>query len=179
MSNSTGILGIDPANSLGWAVSRDGKISSGVMDLTLAGSNVGRRLLRYHGKLAQLIQEHEVDCIWCEKVWVGPKTHQETARTLFGIQAITEMEAAGAGVEFHLVQPVTWRAHFLGKVPRGTKRKELKRLAIDRCRMLGIEPRTDDEAEAVGILDYGLAQAKLASISGSGPLFARGRRAMA
>lgn len=167
----SGTLGIDPANSLGWAASLDGGTESGVMDLTLAGSSVGKRLLRYHGKLHELLLHYMVDAVWCERVWVGEKTHQETARTLFGIQAITEMVAAATGIQFHLVQPVTWRAHFLGKIPRGTKRKELKRLAVERCRQLGIEPRTDDEAEAVGILDYGLAQAKLASLTGAGPLF--------
>lgn len=172
----SGTLGIDPANSLGWAASLDGKTESGVIDLTLAGSNVGRRLLRCRSNLQHLVERFDVSAVWCEKVWVNEKTHQETARVLFGIQAIAEMVAAEPGRTFHLVQPVTWRAHFLGKVPRGTKRKELKRLAIDRCRMLGIEPRTDDEAEAVGILDYGLAQAKLASLTGAGPLF-KGRAA--
>lgn len=166
-----GTLGIDPANSLGWAASLDGATESGVIDLRLAGSRVGKRLLRCHDSLARLMKRYDVAALWCEKVWVNEKTHQETARTLFGIQGIAEMLAAEFHASFHLVQPVTWRAHFLGKVPRGTKRKELKRLAVQRCRMLGIEPRTDDEAEAVGILDYGLAQAKLASITGAGPLF--------
>lgn len=37
---------------------------------------------------------------------------------------------------------------------KGSARDKLKRLAIERARQLGFEPRNDDEAEAIGVLDY-------------------------
>jgi hypothetical protein len=39
---------------------------------------------------------------------------------------------------------------------RGTKRQALKDFVEARCRDLGMKPRNDDEADALGILDYDL-----------------------
>ena len=61
----------------------------------------------------------------------------------------------------------TWRAHFLGGIPRGKAMQEAlaqrrvknatalyKLLSEERCREYGFRPRKHDEAEALGILDY-------------------------
>jgi len=50
----------------------------------------------------------------------------------------------------------SWRKHFVGSMPRGTKRKEWKDYAIERCQQYGWRPRNDDEADALGLLDYAL-----------------------
>lgn len=69
----------------------------------------------------------------------------------------------------------TWRTEFLGsditldakreararskiKGSRVSARDKLKRLTVERCIQLGFSPQCDDEADALGILDYKLAQ---------------------
>ena len=49
----------------------------------------------------------------------------------------------------------SWRRHFIGKMPRGTKSKEWKDYAKERCLQYGWSVRTDDESDALGLLDYG------------------------
>lgn len=48
----------------------------------------------------------------------------------------------------------SWRRDFIGPQKRGTKRKALKDLTMERCQQFGWAPRYDDEADALGILDY-------------------------
>lgn len=67
----------------------------------------------------------------------------------------------------------SWRPSFIGKFEsseakaearrakkagdkRASARDTLKALTIARCRQLGLEPRTNDEADACGILTYGM-----------------------
>ena len=53
------------------------------------------------------------------------------------------------------VPPSTWRKHFLG---RGTgKRDDMKRAAIVRCSQLGWETFDDNQADALGLMDYARA----------------------
>jgi hypothetical protein len=39
---------------------------------------------------------------------------------------------------------------------RGTKTSDLKRLTIERCQGYGWNPKNNDEADALGILDYAI-----------------------
>jgi hypothetical protein len=49
-------------------------------------------------------------------------------------------ESFGYAVGLRSVQAVnvtSWRRHFIGKMPRGTKTKQLKDYVIERCRSYG------------------------------------------
>ena len=154
----------------------DGATRWGTVDLALHGDGVGQRLMRFADWLMGECMNYALREIWCEQVWIDRNTHQQTARVLFGIQSLAEMKAARNSLGFHLVKPTEWRRHFLGPLPRGTRRRDFKRLACERCRVLGYDIKTDDEADALGILDYALARAKVASLTGAGPLFVDGAR---
>lgn len=53
------------------------------------------------------------------------------------------------------IHQASWRRHFLGKMQRGTKSVDLKFLAIQQCKAFGLRPLKHDDAEALGLLDYG------------------------
>jgi hypothetical protein len=53
------------------------------------------------------------------------------------------------------VHQASWRRHFIGKMQRGTKSVDLKFFAIQQCKALGLKPLKHDDAEALGLLDYG------------------------
>lgn len=55
------------------------------------------------------------------------------------------------------INQTSWRRHFVGKMPRGTKSKDWKQYAIERCQQYGWRPRGDDEADALGLLDYAIS----------------------
>lgn len=56
--------------------------------------------------------------------------------------------------EVWAVEQQTWRKHFIG---RGTGKSEvLKPMAVDAAKQRGWKPEDDHQAEAGGILDYGL-----------------------
>lgn len=97
-----------------------------------------------------------------------------TLRIASGLAAHAESFAHAMGVrriqEFNVS---SWRPDFIGKVhdteakararrakkagdARASARGELKALTIERCRQLGLTPRKDDEADAIGILTYGM-----------------------
>jgi hypothetical protein len=67
-----------------------------------------------------------------------------------------ESFAYAMGVRCQLINMASWRKFFIGSMPRGTKGKDWKFYAQERCRALGWPPRNDDEADALGLLDYGI-----------------------
>ncbi|QCI93366.1 hypothetical protein [Novosphingobium sp. EMRT-2] len=58
------------------------------------------------------------------------------------------------------IHRASWQTGFLGGVKRGTKRKELTELYVDRAREYGFVFRKPDEAAALGILTYGMLSRK-------------------
>ena len=83
------------------------------------------------------------------------RTNKESILLAAGLSGMVDClgEEIGARV-IRAVNMATWRSHFIGRIQRGTKRVELKDYAMQRCRQLGFRPQRDDEAEAIGILDY-------------------------
>jgi hypothetical protein len=55
--------------------------------------------------------------------------------------------AEAIGCRWRSVPIAAWRRHWIGKMPRGTKSPDLKRMAMLRCRELGFEVIKHDEAE--------------------------------
>lgn len=61
----------------------------------------------------------------------------------------------GADISILAKRDARQKGKVLGK--RVSARDKLKVLTIERCRQFGMNPKTDDEADAIGILDYKLA----------------------
>lgn len=82
-------------------------------------------------------------------------TNIDTLRVLTGLAAHTESYAHAVGLRTVMaVNQASWRKHFIGRMPRGTKTKTWKDYSRERCAQYGWATRTDDEADALGILDY-------------------------
>lgn len=148
----------------GWAHWRPG------LDLPVFGSfrlgdeytPPGKVFAKLHGELSDL---HKA-LAFTSAVYEQPADPQHFGRTtsfdvpflLIGIAAHVDSFCAALGVRrCGWVHQATWRRHFIGSMKRGTKRMDLKDFVIARCRELGMEPRNDDEADALGILDYDLS----------------------
>lgn len=84
-------------------------------------------------------------------------TSFEVPFLLIGIAAHINSFCAAKGIRrCEWVHQATWRRHFIGPMKRGLKKWQLKDFVQERCKDLGLEPRNDDEADALGILDYDL-----------------------
>jgi hypothetical protein len=92
----------------------------------------------------------------------GRETPFHIPFVLIGIAAHIDSYCAATGVRrCAWAHAATWRRHFIGSMPRGTKKAALKDFVGQRCRELGMKPRNDDEADACGILDYDLHLANI------------------
>lgn len=77
---------------------------------------------------------------------------------LMGLAATVDCFCEEVGVRYFCTHQATWRRHFIGTMKRGTKKVDLKRLTMERCRQLGLSPQKDDEGDAIGVMDHRLSQ---------------------
>lgn len=141
--------------SEGWPAPRAGHFSLG-SEFTTNGEvfvNLHRRLdelRKVAGGLETVTYE--------EPLLLGPSagnTSAETQLLLIGLEAHVHSYCAARGIlRVQYVNQSTWRKHFIGSMRRGTKRATIKELTMERCREVGWAVQRDDEADALGILDY-------------------------
>lgn len=84
-------------------------------------------------------------------------TSPQTIKTLIGFAGVAELcaEMLDIGLDgIHSIHNMSWRAFWLGSQPRGTERKEWKRLAVAKADALGWAPLGDDDADALGQLHF-------------------------
>lgn len=88
------------------------------------------------------------------------RTSLATLLWLYGAQVVARKVACDLHVPVEAVNCNSWRAHFLGctrapsDVPKTKRRAWLKRAAMDACRKRHWDVKTDDEADALGLLSY-------------------------
>jgi hypothetical protein len=85
-------------------------------------------------------------------------TNIDTLRVLSGLAA--HAESFGEAYRMRSVSRInvsTWRKDFIGRQSRKLRSKDLKDLTEERCRQFGWKPRRNDEADALGILDYSIS----------------------
>ncbi len=156
------ILALDLSKrSTGWALWGDPmpKPVSGTWSLGSELTSAGRSFLKLHQCMNDLYQIHAYDIvIYEEPIALGPGAHQtnrDTVFTLIGLAAHVDSYCEAKGVrKVRSVNQSSWRRHFIGSMKRGTKTKQLKEYAMERCAQLGMTPQKHDEAEAIGVLDY-------------------------
>lgn len=117
---------------------------------------VGQRALAFLALRRELIALHKeepIDILAHEKPIKMPSDKLDKLLGLYGLVAHIECFAAGKRIRCTSVDSRSWRATwFNGMAVEG--RTDLKRMAIERARQFGMDPVTDDEAEACGILDH-------------------------
>lgn len=151
------ILGLDIATESGLALWLDGKAAPSLMTVRLPSDPgcVGRPMERLRLTLADLHQCEPITHLFFEATILPGKTTPQTVFKLCALAGMAEWFAHRIGAECRQVEQQRWRKHFIG---RGTGRsEELKRLAMEACRLRGWTPANDHEADAAGVLDYGLA----------------------
>ena len=156
------ILGLDLSKaSAGWACWREGDqhVASGYWVLGTAFTSKGGTFRALYRNLNELHSLGKIDAVFYEEpLNLGPgsgMTNKETVNTLVGLAMHCESwgEAAGCRV-IRAVNQSSWRKHFIGSMKRGTKSKDLKDYAMERCQQYGFRPDRHDQAEAIGVLDY-------------------------
>jgi len=148
--------------STGWAVWSEGWESPRYAAIQLGSefTTDGRTCLKLHRVLADLHQVMPFTSIYYEK----PLTQVERGGASnpandVQLKLVGHAESFAEAYNIRICMGVnmkSWRRHFLGSMPRGTKTKALKDYAIERCRHYGWKPKTHDEADALGLLDYAL-----------------------
>ena len=140
------ILAIDPATQCGWATRYQNKITSGTEGFHNSKTDgAGMRFLKFSKWLQQW---DDVDLVVYEDV----RAHMGvTAAHLYGgwIAAIQTF-CEDNGIPYTGVGVGTIKAHWTGK---GTAKKQAM---IDEARKRGFNPKDDNEADALAILQYAI-----------------------
>ena len=146
--------------STGFAIWSTGqaKPASGTWALADSVDYAARAYVRLHRQLLDLHRVSPIDEAVFEEAIPGAALHGHTnVKTLAaaaGLAAHVESFAEACGIRYRAVNLSSWRRHFIGKMPRGTKSPDLKAIAMRRCRDLGFDVNRHDAAEACGLLDY-------------------------
>lgn len=156
MPHPGGVIALDLATVTGWAVWRPaGSVAYGSRRLGRAGDADGAFFAGYHSWLADMITVEQPAAIVFEAPWVGPDTHQQTARRLMGLAVVTELVAHLREIpRVREVNVASVRKHFVGN-GRG-ERAAMKRAVIEGCRQRGWDPKDDNAADALAVLDFAL-----------------------
>lgn len=155
--------------STGWACWKEGWQAPrfGSWALGSEFTSTGKAFVNLHKNMGALMQmTGPFDTVTYEEpLLLGPaagNTSAETQLLLIGLMAHVESFCAAKGIRrVQYVNQSSWRKHFIGSMKRGTKRTDLKALVMERCREHGWLPRKDDEADALGVLDYWLHSLKI------------------
>jgi hypothetical protein len=117
--------------------------------------------VRLHKHLLEIHRETSIDHIVYEEplsqASLTGRSNIETIETQVGLAAHVQSFAAAVKATETQIHQATWRRHFVGVIPRGTKRVDLKAMAFKRARELGFDPACDDESDALGLLDFMLS----------------------
>jgi hypothetical protein len=127
---------------------------------------VARPMEKLRAALADIHQIDPITHLWFEvPILPNPRVNEDgravqmtTAATVYklcSLAGLAEWFTGRIGAHCRQVEQQSWRKHFIG---RGTgPTKELKRAAMEAARMRGWTVQNDHEADAAGVLDYGLA----------------------
>jgi Holliday junction resolvasome RuvABC endonuclease subunit len=155
----TGILAIDPATNSGWAHKARQGAPPTYGAVMIDGKNA-RFLYNFRGWMVAIMGRLQPDSIYYEPPFVGKIN---SIKKLYQLQGVLELTALDAGLPCKAAAVQSWRSHFLGKgwslkgLPKDSRRRELKAAVRQQCKILGWPTTGDDEADALGILDYACA----------------------
>tara|TARA_R110000868_G_scaffold237132_9_gene491631 strand:- start:37097 stop:37624 length:528 start_codon:yes stop_codon:yes gene_type:complete len=171
------IMAFDIATHTGVAFGHAGKTPRATtFDLSKRGNSDAARFAKAIQLTRHLLEKYEPDQVFYEAAIGGPKA----SAFLIGLAACVTGTAADMGVKVQEARIASVRKHFLGKhlTARDFKtldakgaRAAIKQAVIARCNQIGWQPRTDDEADAMAIWDFGCASLRAAQSVPVGGLF--------
>lgn len=140
----TRILAIDPATLCGFAHSNG---HHGVWSLGEASEGQGRRLIRLRSLIHGAAKMWGIDRIAAEAASFGSK-FASTQQFHNELRGVMRLVAAEIGAEFYELKPTT-----IKKFATGSGRAEKQQMIAACKRLLGIEARDSNEADALFILE--------------------------
>ncbi len=179
------------ASNTGWALlPKGGKVTFGSFLLDSWHEKEGERLLDYFEWLCELVERHGITHLFLESKFNTEHNEDISARIAdYGMIGVADMAAAymlryhKMTVKVITVQPQQWRPPFIGgqKAPGGLTKHFRKKWYIERaiqqCALRGLLIDVGDQAEAVGILSYGVSTIDMDFAVLNGPLFRRAEAA--
>lgn len=134
--------------------------ASGTFELPSDENDLGRVGYQLHVNLNRLQQVHGFERIFYEAP-IPPsqlmgQIQLKTIAKIFTIAGHIESFAYAKNLRCRQVGMGAWRRFFVGK-GGGEKTATFKSWAMERCRELGWNVRTHDEADALGVLAYGIS----------------------
>lgn len=149
------ILALDLATRTGWAIAtRDGRILSGCESFVPRASwDPGQRGLRFKAWLQELVHQRGIHAIAYEMVVRhGPQNMAATAHLYGLLEGLMWMTASTRQIPVDGVQP-----SLVKKTWTGSGRAD-KAAMIAEARRRGFRPSDDNEADALGILEWAVMQ---------------------
>jgi len=150
-------IGLDLARRTGAALWLSGTAAPRLSTLHLPGQSeeLGRPLEALRAHLADVQAIEPITHLFFEASILPGKTNIHTVNMLCALAGMAEWFAHRIGAECRRVEQQSWRKHFIG---RGTgKSEQLKRMAIEAAQARGWNVEDDHQADAAGVLDFGLA----------------------
>lgn len=145
----SGLLALDLATKAGWAY-RDGMDDPPQYGtFAIEGRHIGRFLANYDDWLQKIVQRLAPEYVAYEAPYVG---NPSAIRKIYALTSHTEWRCLVMGLPCKEVAATTWRKHFLGRAKY--ERREAKQAAMQMCRTMGWKPADDNQADALGLLDY-------------------------
>lgn len=173
------ILALDLSKTRTGFAHWDGKSRKAMLGSWVLGSEYtpeGQVFAKLHRNLADLFVVMPFEALYFEQK-INPArlagyTNIDTLNLLSGLEA--HAKSFAYAYSLRICKPVAidhWRPFFLGRMPvadakaaarrarkvgdqKASASKDLKALTMERARQLGFLPRYDDEADAIGVLDY-------------------------
>lgn len=149
-------------SSTGFALWDGSDVQSGAWPLCDGIRNRDQGFRALFQKLDAIHKESPLGLIGYEEPFSGPKDTTPKRVALFGLVAIIELFCVSRGIDHRSYPSQSWRGSFFSKEERQALRgSDWKRAAIERARQFGLDPMTDDEAEAFAILDHHLLKHRI------------------
>lgn len=171
MSKPGAILFLDQSlSSTGFALMDDGElIETGAWPLCDGTDNRREGYRQLWGKMQAIHEAKGIGLIVHEAVAFGAVSKGEAQLlATAGLVGIIDLFSVSRGMPRPIAYaPRSWRSTFFTKLERQiiaakpTKIRDWKHPAILRCRQLGFDPASSDEAEAIGIADHHLIKNKI------------------
>lgn len=154
------ILALDLSKSAtGWAryCLGDAKPSYGTWKLGGPYTDRASAMICLYQKLVEQFAFSTPDLVIYESPLRGDVQSTEVNnRMANALASVVELICKGKRIRCDEASNATWRKVALGK-GRGLSSKDFKALAIKMAREFGLKPENDNEADAIGLLDYAFA----------------------
>ena len=137
----SGVIGFDPATVTGYAY-RDSH-GEWVTGVTNVKDKAALALLLSWAKAAGVTTTYIEDCYY--------QNNPRTLKVLQDIQTRIVIACEEAHIQTHVIMPTVWYADYGITGERAECKLGARRIA----KLLGCEPRTQDECDAICIADYG------------------------